>query len=81
MSLVGPRPSISSEVAQYKTTHLQRLDVVPGITGLWQVEGRRDPSFESYINLDSSYVKDWSIWLDLKIIIRTVKAIFEGTGS
>ena len=81
MSLVGPRPSISSEVAQYETHHLRRLDVVPGITGLWQVEGRQDPSFESYITLDSKYVNDWSIWLDLKILLRTVNAVISGTGA
>jgi exopolysaccharide biosynthesis polyprenyl glycosylphosphotransferase len=81
MSLVGPRPSISSEVAQYKTAHLRRLDVVPGMTGLWQVEGRHDPSFESYISLDSKYVKDWSLWLDMKIIFRTVNAVLKGTGA
>jgi exopolysaccharide biosynthesis polyprenyl glycosylphosphotransferase len=81
MSLVGPRPSISSEVAQYKTAHLRRLDVVPGITGLWQVEARQDPSFESYIKLDSEYVNGWSIWLDLKILLRTVSAVITGTGA
>jgi exopolysaccharide biosynthesis polyprenyl glycosylphosphotransferase len=81
MSLVGPRPSISSEVAQYKTAHLRRLDVVPGITGLWQVEARQDPSFESYIKFDSKYVNDWSIWLDLKILLRTVSAVISGTGA
>jgi exopolysaccharide biosynthesis polyprenyl glycosylphosphotransferase len=80
MSLVGPRPSIRSEVAQYKTAHLRRLDVVPGITGLWQVEGRQDPSFESYIALDSKYVNDWSLWLDLKILWRTIDAVITGTG-
>jgi exopolysaccharide biosynthesis polyprenyl glycosylphosphotransferase len=81
MSLVGPRPSIRSEVAQYETDHLLRLDVVPGITGLWQVEARRDPSFESYIKLDSKYVNNWSIWLDLKILLRTVTAVITGTGA
>ena len=81
MSLVGPRPSISSEVAQYKTDHLRRLDVVPGITGLWQVEARQDPSFESYVKLDSEYVNRWSIWLDLKILLRTVSAVISGTGA
>jgi lipopolysaccharide/colanic/teichoic acid biosynthesis glycosyltransferase len=81
MSLVGPRPSIRSEVAQYKTAHLRRLNVVPGMTGLWQVEGRHDPSFESYIKLDSKYVKEWSIWLDMKIIVRTVNAVLKGTGT
>jgi exopolysaccharide biosynthesis polyprenyl glycosylphosphotransferase len=81
MSLVGPRPSISSEVAQYAPAHLRRLDVVPGITGLWQVEARRDPSFESYIRYDSEYVNRWSLWLDLKILLRTVSAVIAGTGS
>lgn len=81
MSLVGPRPSISTEVAQYKTADLRRLDAVPGMTGLWQVEGRHDPSFESYINLDSRYVGEWSIWLDLKILLRTVSVVCKGTGT
>ena len=81
MSLVGPRPSIRSEVAQYKTAHLQRLDVIPGMTGLWQVEARQDPSFESYVSLDSKYVRDWSIWLDLKILVRTLGAVLKGTGT
>jgi len=81
MSLVGPRPSIRSEVAQYKMAHLRRLDVVPGMTGLWQVEARHDPSFESYISLDSKYVREWSIWLDLKIILRTANVVLKGTGT
>lgn len=81
MSLVGPRPSIKSEVAQYKIAHLRRLDVMPGITGLWQVEARQNPSFDSYIALDSKYVNTWSIWLDLKILLRTVSAVIGGTGS
>jgi exopolysaccharide biosynthesis polyprenyl glycosylphosphotransferase len=81
MSLVGPRPSISSEVAQYSTEHLRRLDVIPGMTGLWQVEGRGDPSFDEYIELDTKYVKTWSLWLDLKIIFRTVNVVLAGTGT
>jgi exopolysaccharide biosynthesis polyprenyl glycosylphosphotransferase len=81
MSLVGPRPSITTEVAQYKLPDLRRLDVIPGITGLWQVEARQDPSFETYISLDSEYVKTWSIWLDLKIILRTFTAVLSGTGA
>jgi exopolysaccharide biosynthesis polyprenyl glycosylphosphotransferase len=81
MSLVGPRPSIRSEVAQYQTAHLRRLDVIPGMTGLWQVEARQDPSFESYVNLDSKYVRDWSIWLDFKILARTLGAVLKGTGT
>ncbi|MEO6803299.1 MAG: sugar transferase [Granulicella sp.] len=81
MSLVGPRPPIASEVEQYDLSHLRRLDVLPGITGLWQVEARQDPSFDSYISLDSAYVDNWTIWLDLKILARTVGVVFGGTGS
>lgn len=81
MSVVGPRPPIASEVREYKLSHLRRLDVTPGITGLWQVQGRQDPSFDSYISLDVTYIENWSIWLDLKIILRTVAVVFAGTGS
>ena len=81
MSLVGPRPSIGSEVAQYQQAHLRRLDVIPGMTGLWQVEARHDPSFESYMNLDNKYVREWSVWLDLKIMVRTANAVLRGTGT
>jgi exopolysaccharide biosynthesis polyprenyl glycosylphosphotransferase len=81
MSLVGPRPPIASEVEQYDLAHLRRLDVLPGITGLWQVEARQDPSFDSYISLDTAYVENWSFWLDLKILARTVGVVFGGTGS
>ena len=81
MSLVGPRPPIASEVEQYDLSHLRRLDVLPGITGLWQVEARQDPSFDSYISLDTAYVENWSFWLDLKILARTVGVVFGGTGS
>jgi len=81
MSLVGPRPPIASEVEQYDLAHLRRLDVLPGITGLWQVEARQDPSFDSYISLDTAYVENWSFWLDLKILARTVGVVLGGTGS
>ena len=81
MSLVGPRPPIPSEVEQYDLAHLRRLDVLPGITGLWQVEARQDPSFDSYISLDTAYVENWSLWLDLKILVRTVAVVFSGTGA
>ena len=81
MSLVGPRPPIASEVERYDLAHLRRLDVLPGITGLWQVEARQDPSFDSYISLDTAYVENWSFWLDLKILARTVGVVFSGTGS
>ena len=81
MSLVGPRPPMASEVEKYDLNHLRRLDVLPGITGLWQVEARQDPSFDSYISLDTAYVENWSLWLDMKILARTVSVVFGGTGS
>ncbi|MGA7829959.1 MAG: sugar transferase [Terracidiphilus sp.] len=81
MSVVGPRPPIASEVREYKLSHLRRLDVTPGITGLWQVQARQDPSFDSYISLDVAYVENWSVWLDIKIILRTIGVVFAGTGS
>ena len=81
MSLVGPRPPLASEVREYKLSHLRRLDVTPGVTGLWQVQARQDPSFDSYISLDVAYIENWSLWLDIKIIVRTVGVVFSGTGS
>jgi len=72
MSIVGPRPPIASEVREYKLNHLRRLDVTPGITGLWQVAGAAG-SFVRSIHLAGCGVyRNWSIWLDMKIIIRTV---------
>jgi exopolysaccharide biosynthesis polyprenyl glycosylphosphotransferase len=81
MSIVGPRPPIASEVKEYKLSHLRRLNVTPGITGLWQVQGRKDPSFDSYVSLDMTYIDNWSIWLDLNIILRTIGVVLSGTGS
>lgn len=81
MSLVGPRPPIASEVAQYDVEHFRRLEVLPGLTGLWQVRARHDPSFERYVALDLAYVENWSFWLDLKILIRTAGVVLRGTGT
>jgi len=81
MSLVGPRPPMAAEVEQYDLAHLRRLDVLPGITGLWQVEARQDPSFDSYISLDTAYVENWSLVMDLRILARTVGVVLSGTGS
>jgi exopolysaccharide biosynthesis polyprenyl glycosylphosphotransferase len=81
MSVVGPRPPMASEVKEYKLNHLRRLDVTPGITGLWQVQGRRDPSFASYVSLDVTYIDNWSLWLDFNIILRTIGVVFAGTGT
>jgi exopolysaccharide biosynthesis polyprenyl glycosylphosphotransferase len=81
MSVVGPRPPIASEVAKYEIDHFRRLEVLPGLTGLWQVRARQDPSFERYIALDTAYVENWSFWLDLKIILLTASAVLRGTGA
>ena len=80
MSVVGPRPPLVAEVQEYKLNHFRRLDVNPGITGLWQVQARQDPSFDNYISLDMAYVERWSIWLDFKIMIRTIGVVLAGTG-
>jgi exopolysaccharide biosynthesis polyprenyl glycosylphosphotransferase len=81
MSLVGPRPPMAAEVEQYDVAHLRRLNVLPGITGLWQVEARQDPSFDSYISLDTAYVENWNLMMDLRILARTVGVVLSGTGS
>jgi len=80
MSLVGPRPHPPDDVSQYKIQDLQRLDFVPGITGLWQVTARHDPSFERSVALDVEYIKNWNLRLDLRILCKTVSAVLEGSG-
>ncbi len=80
MSMVGPRPPLASEVQEYKLSYLKRLDVLPGITGLWQVQARQDPSFDNYISLDMAYIEGWNLWLDFKIIGRTIGVVLRGTG-
>ena len=81
MSLVGPRPHPLDDVLRYQSEHLRRLDVTPGMTGLWQVTARRDPSFHTNMVLDLQYINNRSLWLDLKILAKTVSAVLEGTGS
>jgi exopolysaccharide biosynthesis polyprenyl glycosylphosphotransferase len=81
MSVVGPRPPLASEVQEYKLSYLRRLDMNPGITGLWQVQARQDPSFDSYISLDVAYVENWNLLLDLKILVRTIGVVLRGTGA
>jgi lipopolysaccharide/colanic/teichoic acid biosynthesis glycosyltransferase len=81
MSLVGPRPPSVYGVQQYNPSALRRLEVLPGLTGLWQVEARQDPSFASYISLDIAYIENWSLLLDLRILVRTVGVVVTGTGS
>jgi exopolysaccharide biosynthesis polyprenyl glycosylphosphotransferase len=80
MSLVGPRPPLPSEVANYDIWHRRRLSMKPGMTGLWQVGARRSPEFDHWVEQDLEYIDSWSLWLDLKIILRTVPAMISGDG-
>jgi len=81
MSLVGPRPHPVDDCARYRPADHRRLEVKPGITGLWQVIARADPSFETCMKLDLEYMKRWSLSLDCKILVRTVPAVLAGEGS
>jgi exopolysaccharide biosynthesis polyprenyl glycosylphosphotransferase len=81
MSLVGPRPHPLEDVEQYGAGHEQRLEVTPGITGLWQVTARENPSFETCMLLDVGYIRNWSFLLDCKILLRTIPAVFAGEGQ
>jgi exopolysaccharide biosynthesis polyprenyl glycosylphosphotransferase len=80
MSLVGPRPPLPSEVAHYDTWHRRRLSMKPGMTGLWQVGARHSPEFDHWVAQDLEYIDSWSLWLDFKIMARTVPAVLGGTG-
>lgn len=80
MSLVGPRPT-SFDVSTYSLWHTERLEVIPGITGLWQVRGRSDVDFDDRIALDVEYIENQSIWLDCKILYWTVMSVFKQEGA
>jgi exopolysaccharide biosynthesis polyprenyl glycosylphosphotransferase len=81
MSLVGPRPPMPIEVESYAEWHHRRLDVAPGLTGLWQVSGRSDLTFDEMVMLDLFYAENWSLGMDLKILLRTVPTVLRGTGA
>jgi exopolysaccharide biosynthesis polyprenyl glycosylphosphotransferase len=81
MSLVGPRPPIPAEVEHYEDWHRRRLEVVPGITGLWQVSGRSELSFDEMVTLDIYYIENWSLKLDLEIALRTIPAVAGASGA
>lgn len=81
MSIVGPRPPLVSEVAQYTDYDKQRLMVTPGATGMWQVGGRNDVDFDEMVRLDLTYITHRSIWLDLKIMFETVKIMIKPNGA
>ncbi len=81
MSLVGPRPALPKEVERYKEWHRQRLGVLPGLTGLWQVMGRSELTFDEMVMLDLFYNENWSLWLDLKIMLMTIPTVLSGRGA
>lgn len=81
MSLVGPRPAIPSEVEQYRDWHRQRMEVSPGMTGLWQVSGRSELTFDEMVMLDIYYIENWSPWLDFWILLKTVPTVLFARGA
>lgn len=81
MSLVGPRPPLLDEMAQYSQPQFRRLMVKPGLAGLWQVTGRSDTSFEEYLKLDMYYIEHWSLWLDIQIILKTIWVVMMRKGA
>ena len=80
MSLIGPRPGLPYEIEMYQNWHRRRLEAMPGITGLWQVSGRNQLSFDEMVRLDVQYIEDWSLLGDLKILARTLPAMLRGSG-
>jgi lipopolysaccharide/colanic/teichoic acid biosynthesis glycosyltransferase len=81
MSLVGPRPPLPSEVARYSLRDRRRLDVIPGLTCIWQVSGRADIPFDRQVELDMEYIQSQSVWVDLKLLMKTVPAVVLGKGA
>ena len=79
---MGTRPPLPGEVSQYELHHRARLAIKPGITGMWQVSGRSSiTDFEKIVNLDTRYIREWSLWLDIKILLRTVYAVLGKKGA
>lgn len=81
MSLIGPRPPMPEEVAKYNNWQKKRLGVKPGITGLWQVSGRSEISFEEWVKLDAYYIENWSLWMDVQIFFKTIWVVLKGRGA
>ncbi len=81
MSLIGPRPPLPTEVERYTDYHWRRMDVLPGMTGLWQVSGRSNLDFEEWIDLDIFYIERWSFLLEMKILLKTIPVVIKGTGA
>jgi lipopolysaccharide/colanic/teichoic acid biosynthesis glycosyltransferase len=82
MSLVGPRPFFESDLEDYEAHHYRRLGARPGVTGLWQIGGRSSVvDFEEVVRLDRQYIEQWSIWLDISILLRTLPAVLRRSGA
>jgi lipopolysaccharide/colanic/teichoic acid biosynthesis glycosyltransferase len=81
MSFVGPRPPLPEEVEQYQHWQRRRLRMRPGLTCLWALEGRSRISFDRWMKLDLTYIDNWSLWLDLKIALKTIPLVLSGRGS
>ena len=81
MSLVGPRPALPREVALYSLNERRRLDIIPGLTCIWQVSGRGDIPFDQQVKLDVNYIESQSIWLDIKLLLDTIPAVLLGRGA
>jgi exopolysaccharide biosynthesis polyprenyl glycosylphosphotransferase len=81
MALVGPRMISPEEVSDYNRWSINLLTVKPGITGLWQVSGRSDISYDERVQLDMYYIRNWSIWFDLQLLVRTIPVVFNGKGA
>ena len=81
MSLVGPRMISSEEINMYNQWDINLLTVRPGLTGLWQVSGRSDVTYDERVRLDMYYIRNWSIWLDLQLILQTIPAVLKGRGA
>jgi Undecaprenyl-phosphate galactose phosphotransferase WbaP len=81
MSLVGPRPIVEEEISKYGAEYALYAQVRPGLTGLWQVSGRNDTSYRERCELDSRYIRDWSLWLDARVCYKTLRVVVSGTGA
>ena len=81
MSLVGPRPIVSVEIPKYGEDIAYYYETRPGITGLWQVSGRSNTTYAERVRLDTWYVKNWTLWQDISILLRTIPAVISGRGA
>jgi len=81
MSIVGPRPPVPREVALYTQEDRRRLEVTPGLTGIWQVSGRSDIGFKQQVELDVLYIESHGFWLDIMLILKTIPAVLTGKGA